>query len=114
MKHLTQRIVAFRDARDWSQFHGLKDEALSLLIEAGELAEHLRWRSDAELREAIVANPTGVEDELADVLYWTLLIAHDLGIDLEAAFERKMLQNEQKYPVEAAKGNPAKYTDLKR
>ena len=50
MQHLTDRIVAFRDARDWSQYHGLKDEALSLLIEAGEVVEHLRWHDDDTLR----------------------------------------------------------------
>ena len=112
MRHLTDRVIAFRDARDWSQFHGLKDEALSLLIEAGELAEYLRWHDDETLRKQIREQPDGVADELADVLYWTLLIAHDTGIDLEAAFERKMLQNEHKYPVEAARGRAAKYDDL--
>ncbi len=112
MQHLTARITAFRDARDWSQYHGLKDEALSLLIEAGELAEHLRWHDDEALRARIAADPEPVADELADVLYWTLLLAHDLGIDLEAAFERKMLQNERKYPVEASRGRANKYDDL--
>lgn len=112
MHHLTQRVVAFRDARDWSQFHGIKDEVLSLLVEAGELAEHVRWHGDADLRTRIAANPEPVADELADVLYWTLLVAHDLGIDLEAAFERKMMQNERKYPVDAARGRAAKYDEL--
>jgi len=28
MRHLTEQILAFRDARDWQQFHGLKDLAL--------------------------------------------------------------------------------------
>jgi len=109
MRHLTEQVVAFRDARDWRQFHGLKDEALSLLIEAGELAEHLRWHDDAELRARIAADPGPVADELADVLYWTLLLAHDLGIDPEAAFERKMAQNERKYPVSASRGSARKY-----
>ena len=112
MNHLTNRVVAFRDARDWAQFHGIKDEVLSLVIEAGELAEHFRWHSDEALRLQVAANPEPVADELADVLYWTLLIAHDLGIDLEAAFERKMLQNERKYPVESARGSAAKYDEL--
>jgi dCTP diphosphatase len=112
MQRLTARITAFRDARDWQQFHGLKDEALSLMIEAGELAEHLRWHDDAALRARIAEDPEPVADELADVFYWTLLIAHDLGIDLEAAFERKMLQNERKYPVAAARGNAKKYDEL--
>lgn len=112
MNHLTNRVVAFRDARDWAQFHGIKDEVLSLVIEAGELAEHFRWHQDDALRAKVAADPEPVADELADVLYWTLLIAHDLGIDLEAAFERKMLQNERKYPVETARGSAAKYDEL--
>ena len=112
MQHLIDRIVAFRDARDWSQYHGLKDEALSLLIEAGELAEHLRWHDDETLRAKIDADPEPVADELADVLNWTLLIAHDTGIELEAAFERKMLQNERKYSVAAARGPATKSDDL--
>ncbi len=112
MNHLTNRVVAFRDARDWAQFHGVKDQVLSLVIEAGELAEHFRWHQDDALRAKVVAAPEPVADELADVLYWTLLIAHDLGIDLEAAFERKMLQNERKYPVETARGSAAKYDEL--
>ena len=112
MNQLTDRVVAFRDARDWAQFHGIKDEVLSLVIEAGELAEHFRWYSDDALRAKVAADPEPVADELADVLYWTLLIAHDLGIDLEAAFERKMLQNERKYPVETARGRAAKYDEL--
>ena len=112
MNHLTDRVVAFRDARDWAQFHGIKDEVLSLVIEAGELAEHVRWHADDALRASINGHPEPVADELADVLYWTLLIAHDLGIDLEAAFERKMLQNERKYPVETARGSAAKYDEL--
>ena len=85
---------------------------LSLLIEAGELAEHLRLRDDETLRAKIAADPVPVADELADVLYWTLLIAHDTGIDLEAAFERKMLKNERKYPVAVARGCATKYDDL--
>jgi dCTP diphosphatase len=113
MRHLIETVASFRDARDWWQFHGLKDEVLSLLIEVGELAEYLRWQDDDALRAQIAAGPEPVADELADVLYWTLLLAHDLGIDLQAAFERTMLQNERKYPVEASRGNAKKYVDLK-
>ncbi len=112
MRHLTDQVVAFRDARDWSQFHSLKDEVLSLVIEAGELAEHLRWHDDATLRRRIAEDPRLVADELADVLYWTLLLAHDAGIDLEEALARKMLENERKYPVEASRGRANKYDDL--
>ena len=109
MKDLMQRVVAFRDEREWAQFHGLKDEALSLLIEAGELAECFRWHDEATLREIVTENPKPVADELADVLYWVLLIAHDTGIDLEEAFERKMVDNARKYPIDVARGQASKY-----
>ncbi|MDR9391394.1 MAG: nucleotide pyrophosphohydrolase [Trueperaceae bacterium] len=112
---LTQRIVAFRDARDWAQFHGLKDEVLSLASEVGEVAEAVRWLDEATLAARLQDDDAfreGVGDELADVLYWTLLVAHDAGIDLADAFDAKMTKNEAKYPVHLAKGSPKKYDAL--
>lgn len=109
---LTKRILAFREARDWAQFHGLKDEVLSLLSEAGELAELFRWYEGEHLAAHVESRKEDVADELADVLYWTLLLANDVGVDLSAAFERKMVKNEAKYPVDASRGRAAKYTEL--
>ena len=39
-------------------------------------------------------------------------MSHDLGIDLEKAFNGKMDKNEAKYSIEKAKGNHKKYTEL--
>ncbi len=33
---LLKKILAFREARDWKQFHNPKDLAISLSLEAGE------------------------------------------------------------------------------
>ncbi len=44
IEDLTKKIIAFRDERDWQQFHNPKDVALSLLLEAGEVAEHFQWK----------------------------------------------------------------------
>ncbi len=109
---LQDRIVAFRDARDWKQFHNPKDLTISLLLEAAELLEHFQWKSADEMREHVTKHKGDVSEELADVLYWVLLIAHDLDIDLAEAVNKKMDKNEGKYPVEKAKGNHKKYTDL--
>ena len=49
---------------------------------------------------------------LCDVLGWVLLIAHDRGVDLPAAFEAKMRKNEAKYPADKARGRATKYRDL--
>ena len=107
---LTAAVVEFRDARDWRQFHTPKDLAISLSLEAAELLENFQWKDANE-----PVPPDGkarVADELSDVLYWTLLMAHDLGIDLEDAFRAKLEQNARKYPVELAKGTAKKYTEL--
>ena len=38
---LTKKIIAFRDARDWKQFHNPKDLAISLSLEANEVLESI-------------------------------------------------------------------------
>jgi dCTP diphosphatase len=109
---LQKRIIAFRDARDWKQFHNPKDLAIALNLEASEVLEHFLWKTDDEIASHLAKNKEDVGDELADTLYWTLLMAHDLDIDLVKAFEEKMDKNEKKYAVDKAKGNHKKYTEL--
>lgn len=109
---LQARIIAFRDARDWKQFHNPKDVAISLVLEATELLEHFQWKSADEMQKHVVDKKTEVSEELADVLYWVLLLANDLKIDVSEALEQKMDINEAKYPQDKAKGNHKKYTEL--
>jgi NTP pyrophosphatase (non-canonical NTP hydrolase) len=112
LKNLTKRIIEFRDARDWKQFHNPKDVALSLVLEAAEVMEHFQWKSREEMEQYIKTDKNEIGEELADVLYWVLLMSHDLKIDILGALERKILKNEGKYPVEKAKGKHTKYNKL--
>ena len=107
-----EEVRSFRDARDWKQFHNSKDMLLSLYLEVAELGEHLQWKSEEEFLSWLEDNRVDFAEELADVLYWVLLIAHDSGVDLAQAFKSKMKQNAEKYPVEKAKGRKEKYTNL--
>lgn len=109
---LTKRIIAFRDARDWKQFHNPKDVALSLVLEAAEVMEHFQWKSKEEMEKYIETNKTEIAEELADVLYWVLLMGRDLKIDVLEALEKKTTKNEKKYPVEKSKGRHTKYDKL--
>ena len=112
MRLLTQKIIAFRKARDWEQFHNSKDVALSLVLEAGEVMEHFQWKSKEEVAKYAVEHKEEIGEELADVLYWVLLMSYDLGIDIEDALEKKIKKNEGKYPIEKSKGNATKYNKL--
>lgn len=112
LKQLQKQVLAFRDAREWKQFHNPKDMAISLVLEAAEFLEHFQWKNPEEIKKHLAEKHADVSDELVDVLYWILLIANDLGVDLTKEFERKMAHNELKYPVDKAKGRHTKYTEL--
>ncbi len=112
IKELTQKIIAFREARDWKQFRNPKDVALSLVLEAGEVMEHFQWKSKEEVEEYAKDHKNEIGEELADVLYWILLMGHDLKIDVLDALEKKMKKNEEKYPIGKARGKHLKYNKL--
>ena len=106
IEELQKQLVAFRDARDWRQFHDPKNLAMALSIEAAELTERFLWK------EADAADPAGVREELADVFIYGLLLAHHYGFSLESIVREKLAVNEERYPVEKARGSARKYTDL--
>jgi NTP pyrophosphatase (non-canonical NTP hydrolase) len=112
LKALAAQVAAFRDERDWKQFHNPKDVALSLMLESAELLELFQWKEGGAIEETATTRRTELADELADVLYYTLLMAHDLKIDLVTALTDKLAKNAQKYPTDKAKGSSKKYTEL--
>jgi dCTP diphosphatase len=114
LAELTAAVAQFAHERDWAQFHNAKDLALSLILEAAELAELMQWKDGTQLDEHLSANRERLGEELADVLWYTLLLAHYQEIDLVDAFERKLRQNGEKYPVAKSRGSAAKYTELDR
>lgn len=109
---LINRIVKFRDERDWKQFHNPKDLSISLLLEAAEVLEHFQWKSTEEMNKHVEYHKEDIADELADVLYWILLMSNDLDINIKNALETKLKKNEDKYPVDKSKGNHKKYNTL--
>ncbi len=112
IEELTKRIIEFRDARDWKQFHNPKDVAMSLCLEAAEVLEHFQWKNKEEIEEYVKTHKEHIGEELADVFYWVLLMSHDLKIDILDALDKKISKNENKYPVEKAKGRHTKYNKL--
>jgi len=99
-------VAEFVAERDWRQFHTPKNLSMSLAIEAAELMEHFQWLTPRESRE-LAQEPdklAEVGDELSDILCYALALANELGIDVAAAFERKMAANRKKYPAAEFRG----------
>jgi NTP pyrophosphatase (non-canonical NTP hydrolase) len=109
---LQKKIIAFRDARDWKQFHKPKDLAIAVSIETAEILEHFRFKTDKEIEEYLqnAENKKELSHEMADVMYFLLLVAYDQNINLVKAFSEKLELLEKKYPIEKCKGKPHKYT----
>lgn len=99
-----QALRAMVAERDWAQFHSQENLAKSISIEAAELLECYQWGADPVSGE--------VQDELADVLTYCLLLADRLGLHPESIVLEKLEKTKGKYPVERAKGRMTKHDRL--
>ena len=106
ISELTQKLITFRDARDWKQFHNPKDLAVALSIESAELLEAFLWKSSEE------ASKDKIQEELADVLAYALLLANECGLDVTEIVSAKIEANSLKYPIDKAKGSAKKYNEI--
>ncbi len=112
IEELTAEIRAFRDARDWLQFHNPKELAVAITAEAGELLQHFVWQDAKQSEQRIVERKAEIESEIADVAILLFELADNSGIDLGAAMRAKLARNEERYPVAKAKGSNKKYNEL--
>lgn len=104
MEKAKKVIDEFNKARDWSKFHTPENLAKSISIEAGELLECFQWNNEYDRQELI--------EELADVQAYCIILAEKIGVDLEQIVLDKYKKNEEKYPVQKAKGVSTKYSKL--
>ncbi|MBI3789617.1 MAG: nucleotide pyrophosphohydrolase [Gemmatimonadetes bacterium] len=101
-------VLAFRDDRDWKQFHSPRNLAVAISVEAGELLEQFQWMTEGEQRPAS-GQRDALEHEVADLVILLTYFAHDLGIDVDQAVRDKLRLNGERYPVARAKGSARKY-----
>jgi dCTP diphosphatase len=110
---LQQALRRFAAEREWERFHSPKNLAMALAGEAGELLEHFQWLTETESYALDAAGKEAVSEELADVFLYLIRLADRLSVDLPAVAREKIKKNAAKYPIEKARGNSRKYTDLK-
>lgn len=112
IKELTAQICAFRDARDWGQFHNPKEMAIAIAAEAGELLQHFVWQDAGQSLERVAARRDEIASEMADVGILLFEMAANCGVDLGGAMQAKLARNEERYAVSKAKGSNKKYNEL--
>lgn len=109
IKRIIDKIIKFRDERDWKQFHNPKDLSVALSIEANELMELFLWKKNDEIE---TVNKEKVKEELADIFSFAFLLVDHYQLDLEQIIDSKIKINNQKYPIDKSKGKSTKYNEL--
>ena len=109
MEDIIKALLAFRDERDWSQFHDERNLALAISLEAAELNELFLWKKDSEIQ---MIDKEKIKEELADVFAYAFLLAKKYDLDVRRIVLDKIKMNEQKYPIDKAKGSAKKYNEL--
>ena len=94
LKDIIKKIVGFRDARYEMQYYNPKDVALSIVLEASDLMEHFQWKTKEEIEQYVDGHKDEIGEALADVLYWVLLMSHDMDIDIMEALDKRVDLNE--------------------
>jgi len=109
---LTARIQSFVDAREWRKYHNAKDLSVAIAAEAGELMQHFVWQQDDQIAARVATRRDEIASEIADVGILLFELADNLGLNLGEVMEAKIAHNETRYPVEKARGNNLKYSEL--
>lgn len=103
-KETIERIRNFSKDRDWDKYHTPNNLAKTIVVEATELLECFQWDGEH-------FDQNHVEEELADVIVNCQNLADKLCLDIDTIVNKKMEQNEKKYPVEKFKSLDKKYNE---
>ncbi len=96
MNYAKQKVLEFRDERDWKKYHNEKDLAISISLEASELLENFQWKSS---EAAVAETKQNIKEEMADILIYLIQLADKMDVDLEEEVINKLQKNAIKYPV---------------
>ena len=108
-KEIEQKVIDFRNERNWEQFHHIKDLLLGLNIEVAELQELFLWKTNEQQTEI---DKEKIKDELADIAIFLIYISKHYNIDLTEAISSKLEKNSIKYPADRSRNSNKKYNEL--
>jgi NTP pyrophosphatase (non-canonical NTP hydrolase) len=106
---IIEALIKFRNDRDWAQFHDSKNLATAISIEASELNELFLWK---DVKESESVSKEKIKEELADIFSFAFLLAEKHNLNVKDIVLEKIKKNNEKYPVEKARGTAKKYDEL--
>lgn len=86
IKELQKIVKEFAERNSWKDFPNI-DKIDHLHEELVEISQHIRYKSREEVEEFVNNNKELFEEEIGDLLFGTIRLANQFGIDLGKAFE---------------------------
>ena len=114
IQELKEKVKKFCEDRDWDQYHNAKELAIGIATESSELLANFRFKSEEEVDDMFkdIKKRKEITDEISDVLYFLLRLAQRYDIDLTTELNKKIIKNEERYPIEKIKGSNKKYNEI--
>lgn len=103
IKEAQDRIKEFDNARGWGAHWNLKDLALNINEEVGELWTLVKWVDEEKQKKIVEENKEKVEDFLGDTLFLLLKIANQTKTDAEQGLVNTLKEYEKRMPPEVMK-----------
>ena len=97
LAELTARMHAIRDHNDWRRYQSPKNLAMAASVEMAELLEVFQWLSEAQSRQLDETQRRQAGAEVADVIFYLLLLSSELGLDLPQVLQDKLADNERRF-----------------
>jgi NTP pyrophosphatase (non-canonical NTP hydrolase) len=88
---ILQRLLEFRDARNWQQYHTEKELVRAVVTEASEIDRLYLW--------GFVPNDEELGEEIADTLIFLLYLCEKRSLDPLQIIGDKIDKNTVKYPI---------------
>lgn len=103
IKKAQENIFEFDKARGWEDKWYVKDLALNMNEEIGELWNLIKWVNEAKQKQIASEHIDKVSDFIGDTLFLILKIANQANIDADKALQETLDEYEKRMPPETMK-----------
>lgn len=100
IKELRKIFLNFSKERGWEKGYYPNQLAQSVAIEAAELLEQFQWKDNIQSCKSIKlhSHKKNISFEIVDILYYLLMLAEIMNIDVLHYVHLKLKELESRYP----------------
>ncbi|MBF0453204.1 MAG: nucleotide pyrophosphohydrolase [Magnetococcales bacterium] len=109
MNSLRTTLKTFSQAREWGPFHTSKNLSMALSVEVAEVVELFQWLTPQQSQSLSPELKSRLAEEVGDVMIYLTMLAANHNLDPLQCAQRKIVENEKKYPADKVRGEAEKF-----